>query len=408
MPFRVSTAEMARFMMPKAIYEASRPHFQDLTSPFVAIRLRSLETIKNRIDHRDFPELPARNAMGNHYHGKHSWGIGFPSLLVLFSAANGLAVTGLVDHYTLAGADEFRKASAVFGIPSTVGYEVRALVRNSLMAGGTDLSRAIINSPGNPGEVYVVFHGVPVERSSFLYCAHNSKLARYKSVAEKLDQLLISKRMGLRVSFEEIALASQLDNVLDRHVTEVLFDKLFDASRGDFARILAMVTDLSEGPSEKESKALEAADAKESPMKEYAKYMVISGMLRDRLLKNGKTCFIEPDAAECPGLGMLHGIARHERSILTYPYLGLEDAYLNELAALLFKALHFSAVSAMHDRNTPEQIKKIEQVSVDHSVPLFSGMDVNNWTQRFINPFSYRPELIKTAMLLVDHEKRGR
>lgn len=368
-----------------------------LYSPELSYRLQAVSNM-SRVLKDAAVRSEGNRPMGNHFHSWESWGPGSASALAVFSAANNLQVTGIVDHYSVRGFEEFRAACDTLGVLSTCGYEMRALVRDKMMCGDVDLSKTVINSPGNPGEAYIVFHGVVPGQNQFLALARADKTERYRQVVEKLNQLLEGKTAE-RLNFEDIlATRTQGDNVLDRHITDALFDLLHTDAKGDFAGIFDRIGSWWGTITTKEEQALLSAETA------YSRYIAATGMLRSRLLQRDKPAYVMPSEIECPPLEYLIAIAREEGSLLVYPYLGTEDAYLDEHVELM-QRLGFDAISGMPNRNTEDQTARIRSLSQQAGLPYISGMDVNNLTQDWIDvSWSFDPELINTALMLVGHE----
>lgn len=387
----------AKFIPPAVFSRLQQTHLDGLYSPHLSDRLRAVTGMSPVLRPQDV--RPADNRpMGNHFHSWESWGPGSASALAVFSAANNLAVTGIVDHYSVNGLREFRKACSALGIPATSGYEMRTLIRSNLMCGDVDLSKTIINSPGNPGEAYIVFHGVVPEQNQFLALARADKFERYGHVVERINELLEGRTTG-RIDFTSIVETRTQDgNILDRHVADALFDLLHTDAAGKFDGIIDRMTEWW-GPisSAEEGKLKAAAD-------DYAKYMAATLMLRGRLLQTGKPAYFEPSVIECPPIEYLSAMAREEGSLLVYPYLGTEDEYLDDQMPLLIR-LGFDAISGMPNRNIDKQTARIMDLCEAAGVPYISGMDVNNLTQDWIDiPWSFNEALIATALMLVGHE----
>ena len=406
MPFIVNPVEMSARMMPSTeIFEASKPFLGKLMSPNYAIRMGAIREFDQAVRSGGFPKLPTRPAMGNHYHDNYSWGPGYPALAAFFSKVNGLVVTGQVNHYSLAGAGEFRQACGALLLPCTVGFEVRALERNSVYVRDNsgsvvDLSKTVINSPGNPGEIYEMFHGVIGERSRFIEMAHRPKLARYQGVVGLINDSLGSHNAGFYIPYEDVVSRTKADNVLDRHVTDALYDCLYDDAKGDLGGIASRMSDWWAPLTASEAEKLAAISTSD----EYAASMVLRNGLRDRLLKPGMPAYIQPSYAECPGADALNPYAVEDNSWLTLAFLKPELAFLDDYCEFS-KLRGFTAISAMQNRNPMSEIGIVKEHANIFGLLYINGMDVNNWTQTWIdNPHSYDPNLIATTFVLIGHE----
>lgn len=406
MPFIVNPVEMSARMMPsQEIFEASKPFLRKLVSPNYAIRMGAIRDFAQTLRSGDFPKLPTRPAMGNHYHDNYSWGPGYPALAAYFSKVNGLVVTGQVNHYSLAGAREFREANGELELPCTVGFEVRALERNPVYVRDNsgsriDLSKTVINSPGNPGEIYEMFHGVVGNSSRFIEQAHRPKLSRYQGVVGLINDSLGSHNAGFYLPYGEVVSMANEANVLDRHVTDALFNYLYDDAKGDFEGIASRMSDWWAPLTASESEKLAATAISD----EYAASMVLRNGLRDRLLKTGMPAYIQPSYEECPGADALNPYAVEDNSWLTLAFLKPELAFLDDYCEFS-KQRGFTAISAMQNRNPMSEIDIVKEHANIFDLLYINGMDVNNWTQPWIdNPHSYDPKLIATTFVLIGHE----
>lgn len=406
MPFVVNAVEMSARMMPSTeIYQASKPFLGRLMSPNYAIRMSAIRDFDQTVRSGDFPALPTRPAMGNHYHDNYSWGPGYPALAAFFSKVNGLVVTGQVNHYSLAGAGEFRQACGSLLLPCTVGFEVRALERHPVYVrdnsgSSIDLSKTVINSPGNPGEIYEMFHGVVGDSSRFIEMAHRPKLARYQGVVGLINDSLASHNAGFYIPYGEVVSTANEANVLDRHVTDALFNYLFDDAKGDFNGIASRMSDWWGPLTVAEADKLAATSTSD----EYAASMVLRNGLRDRLLKTGMPAYIQPSYEECPGADALNPYAVEDNAWLTLAFLKPELAFLDDYMEVSGQR-GFTAISAMQNRNPMSEIDIVKEHANIFEFLYINGMDVNNWTQTWIDdPHSYDPYLIATTFMLVGHE----
>ena len=129
--------------------------------------------------------------------------------------------------------------------------------------------------------------------------------------------------------------------------------------------------------------------------------------------------YIQP-TTECPSAEEVVELADSIGAIATYAYLGdvsasptgdkkaekFEDEFLDELfAGMAERGLR--AVTYMPPRNTPEQIERIHQLSVQHGMLEISGVDINTPRQVFTCPELRDPKLAdlnEATWALVAHE----
>ena len=411
-------------------YQASVKFVRGMMDPNNKTRLDASRAAMQAIQTGEIPQLPETPIMGNHYHSVFSWGPGYrmyPSLIAFLSKVNGAVVTGLVDHYSMKGAEEFSRSCRAFELPYTRGFEIRAWIRESFIVNGADgsqydLSNMVINSPGNPGEVYIVFHSVGQGLRSeemFLGGSRFQKSARYLQVADLLNAQL--RRIGISAELDgnQLMSSSMYGNVLDKHVTGHLFDVLFDHFSGlgrEFDQATDNIVDCVMNMAGKDisaserSKLAQARTIADDQDREYAVFTAVMDIMRTNLLRVGTPGFVMPSPAECPNLSDLSRIAALDGSVLTYPILlrsagGSEDPYLSSFVDRLSSDYGFSAVSWMPNRNTPEESIAISALAKSHGVKALSGMDVNRYLQRWAEPASADNALIRSALGLVALEQ---
>lgn len=113
----------------------------------------ALENLKKLAADNPFP--PKGTDVNNHIHTTYSFSPYSPTAAVYFARMAGLATCGLMDHDSIAGAEEFLAAAQAIGMGATIGIECRVSFANSPFA-----SRRI-NNPDQDGIVYMALHGVP-------------------------------------------------------------------------------------------------------------------------------------------------------------------------------------------------------------------------------------------------------
>ena len=69
--------------------------------------------------------------VNNHIHTTYSFSPYTPTAAVWFARAAGLCTCGLMDHDSIAGADEFLAAAAAAGMSATIGLECRVSMKNT-------------------------------------------------------------------------------------------------------------------------------------------------------------------------------------------------------------------------------------------------------------------------------------
>ena len=120
-----------------------------------------------------------------HCHTKYSYSPYYPSLTLWRGYQLGLQVVGIVDHDTIDGDIEFKKAAKILGFEkASLGAEVRATVTHS------PFSRMTINSPGNIAEAYICLHGIPgYKKHKFFAEIKKAKRERFKKTISTLNRV---------------------------------------------------------------------------------------------------------------------------------------------------------------------------------------------------------------------------
>ena len=123
---------------------------EELNAPQPRQRLAALERIRDR------ETSPARGAdVNNHIHTTYSFSPYTPAAAVYMAWRAGLTTAGIMDHDTIAGAEEFIRAGEILGVKTTVGLECR------VSFAGTPLQGRRLNNPDQTDIAYMAIHGVP-------------------------------------------------------------------------------------------------------------------------------------------------------------------------------------------------------------------------------------------------------
>ena len=126
------------------------------------IRLLNADTPEERLENlkaliaeeKARPEVKPEFA-NNHIHTIYSFSPYSPTAAVYMARAEGLETAGIMDHDSIGGAIEFRKAGEIAGIGTTCGLECRASLDATSMRGKR------LNSPDQAGIAYMAIHSVP-------------------------------------------------------------------------------------------------------------------------------------------------------------------------------------------------------------------------------------------------------
>ena len=315
----------------------------------------------------------------NHIHTTFSFSPYSPTAAVWAARRAGLSTAGIMDHDSIGGAFEFRRAAEMAGVGSTCGIEMRISWKD------TPFADKRINNPDQRGVAYMTFHSI--RERYFAKTAAFLTPYREKRNERNIRMLAnIREKTGIALDFEKDVLPlSEYKNggsVTERHLLFALAKKV-----------------LPEGTEEEQYRLL-------------GKYK--AGLIHD--------VYIEP-TDELMSLSEAISFAASVDAILCYPYLGdvtdsptgdkkaakFEDDYLDELIAFL-PCAGIPAVTYMPSRNTPEQLDRLTALCVRYGLKQISGEDINSPSQSFICKQLAEAKyahLVDAAWELVEREKEG-
>lgn len=315
----------------------------------------------------------------NHIHTTFSFSPYSPTAAVWAARRAGLATAGIMDHDSIGGAAEFRRAAELAGVGATCGVEMR------ISWAQTPFAQKRINNPDQCGVAYMTFHSI--RERYFEQTADFLKPYRERRNVRNILMLKrISEKTGIPLDFEKDVLPlSEYANggsVTERHLLFALAKKV-----------------LPEGTEEEQYKLLGTYKA---------------GLIHE--------VYIEP-TDELMSLTEAIAFAKDVDAVLCYPYLGdvtdsptgdkkaakFEDEYLDELIAYLPKA-GIPAVTYMPSRNTANQLDRLMKLCENYGLKQISGEDINSPSQSFICRQLADPRfahLVDAAWELVEREKEG-
>lgn len=338
-----------------------------------------LENLKKLLaEEKEKPEVLPQYS-NNHIHTTFSFSPYSPTAAVWAARRAGLSTAGIMDHDSIGGAAEFRKAAKLAGVGSTCGVEMRISWKD------TPFAARRINNPDQCGVAYMAFHSI--RERYFEQTAEFLKPYREKRNARNIRMLKnIEEKTGIALDFEKDVLPlSEYSNggsVTERHLLFALAKKV-----------------IPDGSEEEQYKLL-------------GKYK--AGLIHE--------VYIEP-TDELMSLDEAIAFAKDVDAILCYPYLGdvtesptsdkkaakFEDEYLDELMAYLPEK-GIAAVTYMPSRNTETQLERLMGLCEKHGLQQISGEDINSPSQSFICKQLANPKyahLVDAAWKLVEREKEG-
>lgn len=381
-----------------------------LDAPAKSTRLQALKELSKQVNSGQI-KLPAGgHDVNNHIHTVYSFSPYTPAAAVWQARQAGLATAGIMDHDTIAGAEEFIEAGQILEMPVTIGAECRASFA------GTELADRRLNNPDQKGLAYIALHGVPRQKISalteFLRPVREKRYRRNQLMTGRLNDIL--SPIGLELDFEHDIVDNSRwadgGEITERHILFALARALL-RQFPDRGRLLCLLrTELALDLTARAEKQLL------DPGNIYAEYDLL-GALKSGLVEK----FYIDAAAECPPVQEIARFCHDSGIILAYAYLGditdsvtgdkraqeFEDSYLDELCRVL-KAQGFAAITYMPSRNSTGQLKRLKNLCEQYEFMQISGEDINQPRQKFICEVmrdSYFANLYTAAWALIGHEK---
>ena len=369
-------------------------------------RLANLEMlIKNEKSH---PEVRPEFA-NNHIHTIYSFSPYSPTAAIYMARAEGLETAGIMDHDSIGGAEEFRRAGEIAGIGTTCGMECRVSTEDTSLAGKR------LNNPDQAGVAYMAIHSVPktgfARLQEVFAPLRENRNKRNRKMLANINELMAP--YGITLDFEKDVLPiSSFDvggSVTERHLLYALSKKILDTKGRE--NCASFVTDEL-GISLSEKQRAQLTD-ETNPHFLYDLLGIMKASLVEKI-------YI-PATDECLKLADVVKLADEVGAILCYPYLGdvgesptgdkkaqkFEDDFLEELFCMLSEE-GVKAITYMPARNTPEQITRLQALCRKYGMTEISGEDVNSSRQSMICPQLVQPEfrhLVDMAWTLVKREK---
>ena len=350
--------------------------------------------------------------VNNHIHTMYSFSPYSPSAAAWQAAQAGLKAAGIMDHDSIAGAEEMLEACKIIGIGSTAGFELRVDCGNTRLAGRK------INNPDSQSIAYMAIHGIPrpaiPEVIRFLAPLQKARNQRNRAMVSRLNERL--KELGIPlIDFERdvyaCSLAAKGGAITERHILAALARKLIDlyGCDGRVVGFLQSSLNLDLPP-----KIVTVLSDSSNPHYLYD----LLGILKSSFLPS---FFIQPGTDECFPVRTAVDFALHIGAIPAYAYLGdvtasptgdkkaekIEDDYLDLLFDELV-VLGFRAVTYMPPRNTLVQLQRVQGLCAKHGLMEISGVDINSSRQLFNCPEMMQPafrHLIGATWALIAHEK---
>lgn len=371
-------------------------------------RAERLDNLKALLGEANFPPA-VPEYINNHIHTTYSFSPYSPTAAVYAARAEGLCTAGIIDHDSIAGAEEFLAAAELAGIPATVGMECRASMA------GTRLEGRRTNNPDQAGVSYMTMQSVPHDKipvlDKFFAPYREARHVRNRKMADNINGLLPGIGLDYDRDVLPLSLAHEGGGVTERHLMYALAKKLVEQT-GRGRPVMERLTGMGIALSDKQRALLEDV---EYPFYEYDLLGILKGAFVGKI-------YVDADE-ECPRVSRLVELCREVDACLCYAYLGdvadsvtgdkkaqkFEDDYLEDVFECL-REEGVWAVTYMPTRNTPAQLERLRGLCERYGMFQVSGEDINTPRQSFVIKAMENPlfaNLIDATWKLIEHEKSG-
>lgn len=370
-----------------------------------ATKEERLANLKEIVAGTQFPPAVPQY-INNHIHTTYSFSPYSPTAAVYAARMEGLCTAGIIDHDTIAGAEEFLEAARIVDMPGTIGMECRVSME------GTSMEGRRTNNPDQVGVSYMTIQSVPHDKigrlMEFFAPYREARNERNRAMTAKINEVI----PGIDLDFDRDVLPcsvyAQGGSVTERHLMYALARKLVSRwGKGE-----AMVQGLASlGVTLSAKQDAQMRDL-EYPFYEYD----LLGILKSAFVPK---IYIDADA-ECPRLPQMVELCKEIDAYLCYAYLGdvgdsvtgdkkaqkFEDDYLEEVFECL-KDAGVKSVTYMPTRNTPAQLDRLRALCDSYGMFQISGEDINSPRQSFVIRAMEDPKfqnLIDATWKLIEHE----
>lgn len=370
----------------------------------------ALEALKKMV--AEEPKPVTGRDVNNHIHTTYSFSPYSPTAAVWFAREAGLCTCGLMDHDSIAGAEEFLAAADVAGMAATIGMECRASFA------GTPFGDRKLNNPDQSGVLYMTLHGVPHNRAAEL----NEAFAPYRAKRNDRNRRMVEAingmmgRYGVTIDFDRDVLPlsnyAKGGTVTERHLSSALAYRMLDVI-GSGEKLIAFIKNELQLPI---SGKIEGYLLDENnPHRMYD----LLGWIKSQLIAR----FYIDATDELPTVREALDLSERIGAISAAAYLGdvgdsvtgdkraqkFEDDFLDELIAY-YAELGFRAVTYMPSRNTKAQLTRLRALCEKHNLFQISGEDINSPRQSFVCEAQRDPafaNLYEATWALIAHEWRA-
>ena len=369
-----------------------------------------LENLKELMKTEPQPETG--RDVNNHIHTTYSFSPYSPTAAVWFARAAGLCTCGLMDHDSIAGAEEFLAAAEAAHMSATIGIECRVSFAN------TPFADKKLNNPDQKGVVYMALHGVPHNKAAEI----NAFFAPYREKRNERNRKMVAAinemmgKYGVTIDFEKDVLPlsnfAKGGSVTERHLSSALAYRMLDViGRGD--KLVKFIHEELQLPLSGKIEGFLTDENNPHMMYD------LLGWIKSQLISK----FYIDATDECPDVRDVLALSDRVGAISAYAYLGdvgdsvtgdkraqkFEDDFLDELVEYVAK-LGYRAITYMPSRNTKAQLHRLRALCEKYNLFQISGEDINQPRQSFVCEAQRDPEfnnLYDATWALIAHEWRA-
>ena len=370
----------------------------------------ALENLKKLLESEPLP--PVARDVNNHIHTTYSFSPYSPTAAVFFARAAGLCTCGLMDHDSIAGAEEFLAAAEAAHMGATIGMECRASFAD------TPFGDRKLNNPDQKGVAYMTLHGVPHDRAAELnaiYAPYREKRnVRNRRMVDAINGMM--GKYGIAIDFDRDVLPlsnfTRGGSVTERHLSSALAYRMIDVI-GKGEKLVKFIKEELQLPISGKIEGFLLDEANPHMMYD------LLGWIKSQLISR----FYIDATDECPDVRELLALSDRIGAISAYAYLGdvgdsvtgdkraqkFEDDFLDELVEYVAK-LGYRAITYMPSRNTRAQLRRLRALCEKHNLFQISGEDINQPRQSFVCEAQRDPEfanLYEATWALIAHEWRA-
>lgn len=382
---------------------------EQLNAPTMQQRLAALTGIRKLVDDGEIAQPVRGRDVNNHIHTSYSFSPYSPTKAVYRSWDAGLMTTGIMDHDSISGAEEFIEAGKIMGIATTVGAELRASFAGTLLEGKR------VNNPDQATVTYVAMHGIPhtaiADVKKFFEPICLERGTRNRAMVARLNEILHLPQLAIDYDRDvlPLSLAQEAGSVTERHLLFAVARKMTQ----HFGQGQALVNFLAEKLGiQVQGNVRDLLLDESNAFYDYDLLNVLKAQLVEQ--------FYVPATSEAPPIKDVAEFCEKHGIVLAYAYLGdvgdsvtgdkktqkFEDDFLEDVFQTI-KELNFKAVTYMSARNSKKQLDRLRALCVQNDLFQISGEDINQPRQKFICEALRNPEfanLVDAAWALIGHE----